>query len=187
MVAAWRPSSASAFLKRTGRAAIRSSLRQRGRHLGQPRPACPAGGRQRLQRPGAIPTPNTRTDRAMRPSRAGHRYSSARTGEYPAAAAGISPPPEELAYPIIITDVTERASRLVGQWPTAESLAGQIAKAFTEAAEREPDSARRAGYIRLRQFSATLPAASWSKFSRGLSSARRASAEDRAAWWTRCR
>lgn len=52
-------------------------------------------------------------------------------------------PPEELAYPIIITDVTERARRLVGQWPTADSLAAQITKALSEAADHEPDPTKK--------------------------------------------
>jgi len=52
-------------------------------------------------------------------------------------------PPEELTYPIIITDVTERARRLVGQWPTADSLVAEIAKALSEAAEHEPDPAKK--------------------------------------------
>jgi len=62
-------------------------------------------------------------------------------------------PPEELTHPIIITDVTERARRLVGQWPTAESLAGEIAKALTEAAEHEPDPVKKS---RLREAGAVL-------------------------------
>lgn len=52
-------------------------------------------------------------------------------------------PPAELTYPIIITDVTERARRLVGQWPTAETLAVQIAEALTEAADHEPDPVKK--------------------------------------------
>ena len=48
-------------------------------------------------------------------------------------------PPEELTYPIIITDTTERARRAVGQWPTAESLVARIAKGLTEAADHEAD------------------------------------------------
>ena len=62
-------------------------------------------------------------------------------------------PPEELTYPIIITDVTERARRSVGQWPTADSLAGQIAEALTEAAEHEPDPVKKG---RLREAGAVL-------------------------------
>lgn len=62
-------------------------------------------------------------------------------------------PPDELAYPVIITDVTERARRMVGQWPTAESLAGQIAKALSDAAEHEPDPVRKS---RLREATAVL-------------------------------
>jgi hypothetical protein len=52
-------------------------------------------------------------------------------------------PPEELTYPIMITDVTERARRLVGQWPTADSLAAEITKALSEAAEHESDPAKK--------------------------------------------
>jgi hypothetical protein len=52
-------------------------------------------------------------------------------------------PLEELTYPIIITDVTERARRLVSQWPTADSLAAEITKALSEAADREPDPAKK--------------------------------------------
>jgi hypothetical protein len=62
-------------------------------------------------------------------------------------------PPEELTYPIIITDVTERARRLVDQWPTADSLAEQIAEALTEAAEHEPDPVKKR---RLREAGAVL-------------------------------
>jgi hypothetical protein len=53
------------------------------------------------------------------------------------------PPPSGLTYPIIITGVSERARRLVGQWPTAESLAGQVVMALTEAAEHEPDPTKK--------------------------------------------
>ena len=63
------------------------------------------------------------------------------------------PPPDELAYPIIITDVTERARRVVGQWPTADSLAAQITKALSEAADREPDPAKKS---RLRDAASVL-------------------------------
>jgi hypothetical protein len=63
------------------------------------------------------------------------------------------PPPDELAYPIIITDVTERARRLVGQWPTADSLAAQITLALSQAAEHEPDPVRRS---RLREATGVL-------------------------------
>jgi hypothetical protein len=48
-----------------------------------------------------------------------------------------------LSYPIIITGVTERARRLVGQWPTAESLAAEITKALGEAADHESDPAKK--------------------------------------------
>lgn len=52
-------------------------------------------------------------------------------------------PPEQLSYPIIITDVTERARRLVGQWPTADSLVAEITKALSNAAEHESDPAKK--------------------------------------------
>jgi len=52
-------------------------------------------------------------------------------------------PPEQLTYPIIITDVTERARRLVGQWPTADSLAAEITKALGEAADHESDPTKK--------------------------------------------
>lgn len=62
-------------------------------------------------------------------------------------------PPEEVTDPIIITDVTERARRLVGQWPTADSLATEITKALSEAAERESDHTKKS---RLREAAAFL-------------------------------
>jgi hypothetical protein len=42
---------------------------------------------------------------------------------------------------------------MVGQWPTAESLAGQIAEALAEAAEHEPDPVKKS---RLREAGAVL-------------------------------
>jgi hypothetical protein len=59
---------------------------------------------------------------------------------------GASPPylgatttPAQLTYPIIITGVTERARRAVGQWPTAELLVDQISQGIAQAADRETD------------------------------------------------
>jgi AcrR family transcriptional regulator len=49
------------------------------------------------------------------------------------------PPPEELTYPVIITGMTERARRAVGQWPTAEVLLDQITRGIAEASDREGD------------------------------------------------
>ena len=103
--------------------------------------------------PDPVPTADTRTDRALRPSGTGRRHGPARPGQYQAAAVGVSAAAGTATYPIIITDVTERARRLVGQWPTAESLAGQIAEALTEAAEHEPDPVRKG---RLREARAVL-------------------------------
>jgi hypothetical protein len=42
-----------------------------------------------------------------------------------------------------VTEVTAAARRAVGQWPTAESLTEQLATAFSEAAEGEPDPERK--------------------------------------------
>ena len=47
-----------------------------------------------------------------------------------------------------VTDVTAAARRVVGQWPTAESLAVRLAAAFSEAADEERDPERK---NRLRQ------------------------------------
>jgi hypothetical protein len=63
------------------------------------------------------------------------------------------PPPSGLTCPIIITGVTERARRLVGQWPTADSLAAEIAMALSEAADQEPDPAKKS---RLREAASVL-------------------------------
>jgi hypothetical protein len=54
-------------------------------------------------------------------------------------------PPEELTYPLIVTGVTERARRAVGQWPTPDSLAARLVKGLREAAEQEDDPVRRKG------------------------------------------
>lgn len=47
-----------------------------------------------------------------------------------------------------VTEVTSAARRVVGQWPTAESLAARLAEAFSEAADKEMDPERKS---RLRQ------------------------------------
>lgn len=53
------------------------------------------------------------------------------------------PPPAGLTYPNFITDVTERARRTVGQWPTAESLVTEISNSLAQAADCETDPQRR--------------------------------------------
>lgn len=45
----------------------------------------------------------------------------------------------ELTYPVIVTDVTERARRAAGQWPDAESLVHELANEFDAVAQREAD------------------------------------------------
>jgi hypothetical protein len=52
-----------------------------------------------------------------------------------------------------VTEVTAAARRVVGQWPTAESLAARLAEAFSEAAEEEKDPERKS---RLRQLASFL-------------------------------
>ena len=47
-----------------------------------------------------------------------------------------------------VTKVTAAARRVVGQWPTAESLAERLAAAFSEAADVEQDLSARAGCAR---------------------------------------
>jgi len=47
-----------------------------------------------------------------------------------------------------VTAVTAAARRVVGQWPTAESMAERLAAAFSEAADEEKDPERKS---RLRQ------------------------------------
>lgn len=56
-------------------------------------------------------------------------------------------------YPAIITGVTERARRAVGQWPTPESLVDRLAEAFGQAAEHEADPQKRG---RLREVASWL-------------------------------
>jgi hypothetical protein len=51
------------------------------------------------------------------------------------------------------TRVTGNARRAAGQWPTAESLAGSLAIAFSEAADEEPDPESKS---RLRQIASFL-------------------------------
>ncbi len=51
----------------------------------------------------------------------------------------------ELPYPIVITEVTERARRAVGQWPASDVAADAILAALSDAAEQEPDEEKRSG------------------------------------------
>jgi len=48
-----------------------------------------------------------------------------------------------LTYPVIISDVTERARRAVGQWPTPESLVSQVVDGLSEAAAHEPEPGKK--------------------------------------------
>jgi hypothetical protein len=52
-------------------------------------------------------------------------------------------PAAEIRDPDMVYDVTERARRTVGQWPTAEAVADRLVAAFAAAAEQEPDEERR--------------------------------------------
>lgn len=52
----------------------------------------------------------------------------------------------QLTYPVIISGVTERARRTVGQWPSAESLVTQLAEGLSAAAEHEIDPKKRRGF-----------------------------------------
>ena len=52
---------------------------------------------------------------------------------------------EGLSYPIIITNVTERARRAVGQWPASDLAADAIVSALSDAAEHESDDEKRSG------------------------------------------
>jgi hypothetical protein len=52
-----------------------------------------------------------------------------------------------------VTEVTAEARRVVGQWPTAESLAARLAEAFSQAADEEKDPERKS---RLRQLAGFL-------------------------------
>jgi hypothetical protein len=52
-----------------------------------------------------------------------------------------------------IDSVTSEARQLAGQWPSPESLIGQLAAAFRVAADREPDAQERS---RLRQLADAL-------------------------------
>jgi hypothetical protein len=49
----------------------------------------------------------------------------------------------QLTYPMIITEVTERARRAVGQWPASDQAADVFLAALTEAAEQEADEEKR--------------------------------------------
>jgi hypothetical protein len=52
-------------------------------------------------------------------------------------------PAAELRDPDTVYDVTERARRAVGQWPTPESVADRLVAVLTDAAERVPDEEKR--------------------------------------------
>jgi hypothetical protein len=52
---------------------------------------------------------------------------------------------EQLPYPVIISDVTERARRAVGQWPASDVAADAIVSALSDAAEQESDEKKRSG------------------------------------------
>jgi hypothetical protein len=45
----------------------------------------------------------------------------------------------QASYPIVLSGVTERARRAVGQWPTPESWADRMTQALNEAADQEPN------------------------------------------------
>lgn len=53
--------------------------------------------------------------------------------------------PDQFSYPVIITDVTERARRAVGQWLASDLAADVIVSALSDAAEEEPDAEKRSG------------------------------------------
>lgn len=44
---------------------------------------------------------------------------------------------DQLPYPVMITEVTERALTMVGQWPSPESLIGQLIDAINRASDEE--------------------------------------------------
>lgn len=49
----------------------------------------------------------------------------------------------QMAYPIRLTNVTERARREAGQWPTPEALVSRMVAALNEAADAELDPERK--------------------------------------------
>jgi hypothetical protein len=51
--------------------------------------------------------------------------------------------PAEVAYPIDLYGVTERARRVVGQWPTPEAWADRLVAALEQAAQDETDPRKR--------------------------------------------
>ena len=59
----------------------------------------------------------------------------------------VIPPAAEVRDPDMVFNVTERARRAVGQWPTAESVADRLVAALQSAADREPDEEMR-GWLR---------------------------------------
>lgn len=58
----------------------------------------------------------------------------------------------ELPYPLIITSVTGRARRAVGQWPASDSAVDSIVAALSAAADAEPDEEKRSGFRRAAAF-----------------------------------
>ena len=52
-------------------------------------------------------------------------------------------PVAEVPYPIILTGVTERARREVGQWPTPDAWVDRLVQALERAAAEEPDQEKR--------------------------------------------
>jgi hypothetical protein len=61
--------------------------------------------------------------------------------------------PAQCTYPVLVTGVSERARRAVGQWPSGEQLAEELLRRLQQAADDEPDPERRG---RLRQATTVL-------------------------------
>ena len=57
-----------------------------------------------------------------------------------------------LTYPLIISGVTERARRAVGQWPASDLAADAILSALSSAADQEQDEEKRSGLRRVVSF-----------------------------------
>lgn len=51
--------------------------------------------------------------------------------------------PNQVSYPIVVTEVTERARRAVGQWPTSDLPGDVLLAALRDEADREPDETKR--------------------------------------------
>jgi hypothetical protein len=58
----------------------------------------------------------------------------------------------ETTYPVIISSVTERARRAVGQWPASDQGPDVLIAALQGAAETEPDEAKRSGLRKTAEF-----------------------------------